>query len=475
MGNRKHAFGWVRRLVGYPLVAILTLAGFASCAPPYWHPDKLEYTTPEAVSKEAGVPVIDQHFKSADGTKLHGWFLPAKGEAKGTIIHFHGNAQNLTSHISFVSWLPAEGYNVFTMDYRGYGKSEGRPSLAGVFQDCVAAMEHVQTIEGVDANKLILFGQSLGGSNAIAVAGEMKWEGVRAVIVDSTFYSYKTVANAIAERQGIPKAVSAPYILTLPNKHNAGDALAGIPPVPLLVIHGDADEVIPYKSGKKIYDAAGQPKDMWTVKNGTHISSMIAQAAKYRPKLLAYLNKVLKTEEEEEEEATKQKAHPVVLAARTQIGQTIRYDGSYVRLDYPGGDVPRSTGVCTDVVIRALRDGRKIDLQKEVHEDMKANFGKYPPNWGLSRPDKNIDHRRVPNLRTYFTRQGASLPLRKKADAFLPGDLVTCMVGNRPHIMIVSDRRAADGTPLVIHNIGRGTQEENRLFAFKLTGHYRVK
>lgn len=160
-------------------------------------------------------------------------------------------------------------------------------------------------------------------------------------------------------------------------------------------------------------------------------------------------------------------------AARQQIGVTVEYDPAYVSLDYPGGDVPAARGVCTDVVIRALRL-LNLDLQQAVHEDMKAHFSAYPKLWGLKHPDKNIDHRRVPNLQTYFTRRGWQLPVSTKAADYRLGDLVTCMVaGNLPHIMVVSDRRAQDGTPLVIHNIGNGTQEEDCLFAYPLTGHYR--
>ena len=168
----------------------------------------------------------------------------------------------------------------------------------------------------------------------------------------------------------------------------------------------------------------------------------------------------------------------IVEAARKQIGVTLSYDPAYTALEYPGGDVPRERGVCTDVIIRALRDGLGKDLQKLVHEDMKADFSKYPKNWGLKRPDKNIDHRRVPNLMAFFGRKHSSLPVgeKKDPDKFLPGDLVTCTVPpNLPHIMIVSDRKSADGIPLVIHNIGGGAKEEDRLGDFPLTGHYRWK
>lgn len=163
--------------------------------------------------------------------------------------------------------------------------------------------------------------------------------------------------------------------------------------------------------------------------------------------------------------------------ARQQIGVTVDYDPSYVVLSYPNGDVPMDRGVCTDVVIRALRQ-LDFDLQKEVHEDMKKNFSAYPSRkrWGLKKTDKNIDHRRVPNLQTFFKRRGWSLPVTTNAADYHPGDIVTCLLGDTlPHIMIVSDRKNSDGVPLIIHNIGSGTQEEDELFTFTLTGHYRPK
>lgn len=167
-------------------------------------------------------------------------------------------------------------------------------------------------------------------------------------------------------------------------------------------------------------------------------------------------------------------ARRVVEAARARIGVTKLYDPAYVGLDYPGGDVPNDRGVCIDVVVRSLRE-MGIDLQKEVHEDMKANFAAYPQRWGLTKPDKNIDHRRVPNVACYFEREGYSLPVTNNSADYLPGDIVACTVGgNRPHIMVVSDKARIDGTPLIIHNIGSGTEEEDSLFYFPQTGHYRL-
>lgn len=168
-------------------------------------------------------------------------------------------------------------------------------------------------------------------------------------------------------------------------------------------------------------------------------------------------------------------AATIVQAARGQIGKTLRYDPSYRTLKYPNGDVPIEVGVCTDVVVRALRLSLVIDLQKQVHDDMKRNFSCYPQNWGLKGPDRNIDHRRVPNLQTYFKRKGYELPISNEPGDYKAGDLVACVVPPRlPHIMIVSDRTNAVGRPLVIHNIGAGAQEDDRLFEFKITGHYRI-
>jgi uncharacterized protein YijF (DUF1287 family) len=161
----------------------------------------------------------------------------------------------------------------------------------------------------------------------------------------------------------------------------------------------------------------------------------------------------------------------IVAAARSQIGRTVKYDPSYVRIGYPAGDVPIERGTCTDVVIRALRDALGMDLQQLVHEDMKTSFLLYPKRWGLKLPDKNIDHRRVLNLMKYFERKGFAVPVSDRPEDYLPGDIITTGL---PHIMIVSDRRTRQGIPLAIHNIGRGTQEEDALSSSAITGHYRI-
>lgn len=159
--------------------------------------------------------------------------------------------------------------------------------------------------------------------------------------------------------------------------------------------------------------------------------------------------------------------------AKKQIGVTTSYDPTYRKIDFPRGDVPIESGVCTDVVIRAYRL-QNIDLQQLVNHDMQKNWDKYPKIWGLTKPDKNIDHRRVPNLEVFFAEHGESLS-RTDIESFKAGDIVTWRLpkSNLPHMGIVSNKRTAEGTPLIVHNIGRGTQQEDILFKFPIKGHYR--
>jgi len=167
-------------------------------------------------------------------------------------------------------------------------------------------------------------------------------------------------------------------------------------------------------------------------------------------------------------------ANDLVSAANERLNHFIIYDGSYQKIDYPNGDVDQNKGVCTDVIIRSYRT-LGIDLQQLVHEDMRTNFDSYPTIWGLSKPDSNIDHRRVPNLETYFSRFGTVLPISDKADDYQPGDLVTWRLkgSGLPHIGIVSDKKANSGNYKVVHNIGLGPQINDMMFDHKINGHFR--
>jgi uncharacterized protein len=168
----------------------------------------------------------------------------------------------------------------------------------------------------------------------------------------------------------------------------------------------------------------------------------------------------------------------LVAAAIERTHHQVRYDPTYFQIDYPGGDVPAEVGVCTDEVIRSYR-AVGVDLQREVHEDMARNFRLYPKNWGLTRPDTNIDHRRVPNLRVFFSRKGQSLPITSNAKDYRPGDVVTWDLGNGlTHIGIVVNVVASSVDKErfhVVHNIGAGPMLEDVLFNWKITGHYRYE
>ena len=163
-------------------------------------------------------------------------------------------------------------------------------------------------------------------------------------------------------------------------------------------------------------------------------------------------------------------------AAITLTKDKVVYNGAYVSIPYPNGDVPKSQGVCTDVIIRAYRK-LGIDLQKEVHEDMKSNFSKYPKTWGLTKTDTNIDHRRVPNLETFFTRKGQKLPITKNPSDYKTGEMVTWMINDKlPHIGIVTNLKSRDGKRnLIVHNVGGGQVLEDCLFSYKIVGHYKYK
>lgn len=166
----------------------------------------------------------------------------------------------------------------------------------------------------------------------------------------------------------------------------------------------------------------------------------------------------------------------LVAAAKERTTYTVKYDGRYMAIGYPNGDVPANIGVCTDVVIRSYRK-LGIDLQQLVYEDLVANFDAYPSTriWGLTKPDKNIDHRRVPNLQVFFERNGSELNISNNSSDYLAGDIVTWMeAGNLPHIGIVTDDiNPVTGNPMIVHNIGRGPELEDMLFDYKITGHYR--
>ena len=224
LGNRftsPQLRGWLR-LFFLPL----SLAGCISS--PFYYPDTVLYSTPAS----AGLKFENVEFTSADGTRLTGWFIPATEyrnpkHAKGTVVHFHGNAQNMSAHWQFVSWLPQRGFNVFVFDYRGYGKSRGTPEPKGVFEDSNAALNYVRSRKDVDPDRLVVLGQSLGGTNAIAVVGSGNSSGVKAIAIEATFYSYAAIANDKFYGAGV----------LVDDTYSAERYVSNLAPIPLLLVH----------------------------------------------------------------------------------------------------------------------------------------------------------------------------------------------------------------------------------------------
>ncbi|RJX32065.1 MAG: alpha/beta hydrolase [Oxalobacter sp.] len=232
----------------------------------FYYPDREEYDSPE----RAGFPYEHVFFDSADGTRLSGWFIPAVGvanprDAKGTVIHLHGNAQNMTAHWSFAEFVPRRGYNLFAFDYRGYGDSQPvRPDPKGVFDDSVAALDYLRSRTDIDTSKLFVFGQSLGGMLAIAASGASP-KGIRAVLAEAPFHSYSaTVADKLPGSG-----------LILDDTYTATAFVAKLSPIPLLLIHGTRDVVVPYSHSVRLLAEAGEPKRLVTIENGDHVDAMV--------------------------------------------------------------------------------------------------------------------------------------------------------------------------------------------------------
>ena len=256
----------------------------------FYYPDRIVYRTPSQYNFE----YEDVLFQSKDGTKLHGWFVPAVGTPAGTVIHFHGNAQNITAHFGFVEWLPAHGFNLFTFDYRGYGKSEGRPNRQGLYEDCIAAIDYIKTRTDLNQNRLFILGQSLGGANAIAVLGKKKFSGIQAAAIDSAFYSYRTIVRDKIGNIPLICLLKWPLsFLVVSNKHSPGYVVGQISPLPLLLIHGTADKVIPYHHTKWLFDRAKNPKYLWTIDGGQHTETLTKFRSQYGEKLIRFYRNAL--------------------------------------------------------------------------------------------------------------------------------------------------------------------------------------
>ena len=275
-------------------IFILLMLLFGSgCTHMIFQPQKGYYLNPQKAEQALDIKLENVYFKSSDGTQLHGWFMPNRvGKKKGTIMFLHGNAQNISAHVAFVWWLPRNGYDVFIFDYRGYGRSEGEAELDGVQLDVQSAMATLVARKDIHPTNLVLYGHSLGGALAITGLADSAYrERFKLLIVENSFTSFRTVAREALGSFWLTWLFQYPLSWTISDDYKPIDAISRISPIPVLLIHGDADPIIgPYHSGE-LYAAAKQPKEFWLVAGGNHNSM---QNAQQRERLLTYLDKILK-------------------------------------------------------------------------------------------------------------------------------------------------------------------------------------
>lgn len=268
---------------GLLLLTVLLALMFSGCTQQFFRPHSFLMDTPD----RHGIEYRIENFRAADGTALNAWFLPAQskdgGKAKATVLFLHGNAENISTHFRSVAWLPAEGFNVLALDYRGYGASEGAPSLAGMQLDIDAAMRSLLAHKDVDPNRIIVFGQSLGGALAIYYTAHSTYRDyIRAVIIDSSFSDYRQIAQE--KLAGFFLTWPFQYLpwLVIDDDYSPAASVAAISPLPLLLIHGDQDRVIPSQHARQLFELAKEPKDLWIVPGAGHIQSLGSEAVRKR-------------------------------------------------------------------------------------------------------------------------------------------------------------------------------------------------
>lgn len=224
-------------------------------------------------------------FDSADGTPLHGWFIPGKtSKPKGTIVFSHGNAGSISYHIGFCAWFAEAGYNVFMYDYRGFGKSGGEPDRRGMIDDVKAAFAYIMKRPDIDKRRIISYGHSLGGAQSVTALAESPVKGLRAIIIDGAFASYQAMASVIGGQLGAS---------LVSDELAPKDFVAKLAPIPFLVVHGSHDEVVPVSQGIQLYQSAGQPKTLFEVKDGRHGTALSNDGGAYRKRTLEWMEHAL--------------------------------------------------------------------------------------------------------------------------------------------------------------------------------------
>jgi len=256
----------MRALLALSLVIIL-----GGCTQAFFQPHRGIVSTPG----QYGLEYHPVEFKAADGTALFAWFLPARGEPRASVLYLHGNAENISTHFANVAWMPAAGFNVLAFDYRGYGGSQGSPTLEGVQLDTDAAMRTLLALPSVDPRRIIIFGQSLGGALAIHYAAHSEYRAnVRAIVIDSAFSDYRRIVRDKAASFFLTWPFQWLLPQTVDNDFSPAASVHAVSPIPLLFIHGERDSVVPLEHSRRLYARAAQPKEIWVVPDAGHIQAV---------------------------------------------------------------------------------------------------------------------------------------------------------------------------------------------------------
>ena len=256
------------------IVLALSLITFVSgCSNLFFFPTRALVRTPEQV----GLVYEDVYFQSGDGIRLNGWFLPAtSGQPIATVLLLHGNAQNISTHLASVDWLPAQGFNVFLFDYRGYGLSQGQPTFPGAIADSEAALALLSTRSDLRCQPIILFGQSLGAAFSVHVAAHSAHRSrLAGVLVDSAFADYRLIYRDVAAQSWLTWWLQWPWVYAIDNRYSPLLSVSKISPLPIFVLHSEQDMVIPVEHSRLLYSRAQEPKTLLTTERGTHISSTL--------------------------------------------------------------------------------------------------------------------------------------------------------------------------------------------------------
>jgi fermentation-respiration switch protein FrsA (DUF1100 family) len=257
------------------MAGILLSLLLSGCGSLFFYPQKELYDNPVARRFHPQ----DISFKASDGVALHGWFFQGYGEPQATILVFHGNAQNLSTHVNSVLWLVQEGFNLFIFDYRGYGRSEGSPGIKGVHLDGAAALEMVMNLPRVRSMPVVVLGQSIGGAIAIyTVAHAPDKSRIAALVIDSAFASYRLIAREKLDSFWLTWPFQYPLSFLVGDSYSPVQWISKVSPVPVLIMHGEKDTVVPNRHSRMLYDAASQPKEYWTTPAPGHIMSFADEA-----------------------------------------------------------------------------------------------------------------------------------------------------------------------------------------------------